>query len=87
LPETQRLVDLAQQRLREGTLPVQADTTALGGRSNGSACELCGEPVAPGAAEIELVWSGDDGRRSAILHPACHAAWLVVSRTPNRPSN
>ena len=87
MPETQRLVNLAQQRLREGTLPQQTETTALGGRSNGSACELCGEPVAEGAAEIELVWSADDGRRTAALHPACHAAWLVVSRTPGPRSN
>lgn len=80
MPETQRLIELARLRLREGVLPAQAQTTALGGRSDGSACSLCGEAVSAGSAEIELVWSEHGGRRSAMLHPACHAAWLAVSR-------
>jgi hypothetical protein len=80
MPETARLLDLARMRLRDGLLPSNTSTTALGGRSNGASCGLCGGRLEPGAAEIELVWDEGDVPRRTILHPACHGAWLTASR-------
>jgi hypothetical protein len=79
MTENQRLLQLARLRVREGELPLQTSTTALGGRSAGARCGLCTQPVEAGGAEIELVWTEPGGRKSALLHPACHGAWLAAS--------
>ena len=84
MPDTRRLLTLVPQRLRDGALPSAAETTALGGRSQGARCTLCGQDIEVGSADIELAWAEAAGRRSVLLHPACHAAWLVVARHGDR---
>lgn len=73
-----RLRSLAERSLSAGELPADGPVTTLGGSSSGVACQLCRHTVPAGEPEIELVWAVGDSRRKAVLHPACHAAWLVV---------
>ena len=88
MPDTESMMSLVRLRVREGALPAQVEvTTTLGGSSAGSQCAVCSEPVTTGAAEIELVWTGQSGRRTVLLHPSCHAAWLAVARQPESLSS
>lgn len=79
MPDTARLMQLARQRLDDGTLPEMAGDTTLGGMSAGARCGLCGEAILAGRLEIEVLWTADSIRRSVTLHPPCHAAWLTAS--------
>jgi hypothetical protein len=79
-----RLTELAARRLRAADLPPHGRVATSGGASQGGTCGLCRSVVRAGEPEIELVWidatvAGDASRRHAILHPACHGAWLALA--------
>jgi len=72
---------LARQLIEAGTLPASDNVKTYGGRSSGTACRLCGKPIAEGAPEIELVEQDPPGN-SALLHPDCYASWLAAAQSP-----
>jgi hypothetical protein len=77
----ERLAKLAECRVRDGELPGRVTVTTFGGSSNGASCSLCRDPLRAGEPEIELAWSDEGSRRTALLHPGCHGVWLVAARS------
>ena len=82
---TQRSVDpyaLIYQRAEEavlcGRLPRKQTARVLGGRGNGSACTLCGEPIGPGEAQIHLQKGLDPSGPDVRLHFDCYRLWELV---------
>jgi hypothetical protein len=73
-----KAIPLARRLIAAGTLPMHDKVKTFGGRSTGSTCRLCGEPIRAGQAEIELEDSAT--RTATILHPECYAAWLAASQ-------
>lgn len=77
----ERLTQLVAERLTDGGLPGDVPVTTLGGAGRGEPCRLCQRPVRTGEPEIELVWADTDAtQKHAVLHPACHGAWLSAAR-------
>ncbi len=79
----ERLTKLLVERLTKGELPGDVPVKTLGGAGSGEPCRLCHDPVRTGEPEIELVWADTDAtQKHAVLHPACHGAWLSAARRP-----
>ena len=72
------LRSVARRLIDEGHLPNDATLRVYGGPSAGAICRLCGQPIKPRAAEIEIE---TDEPTSVLLHPDCYAIWLAEVRS------
>ena len=77
-PNAERLRDRAQERLRNGDLPLGHDVHTWGGRGSGFKCLVCDGPILESDVEFEVeiekpLVSG--GAKSARFHLKCHAIW------------
>jgi hypothetical protein len=72
------LTKLAEERVRQGTLPDLRHCRTYGGPSVGRACALCDKIIPKMEMEIEVVAEANTAV-SLFVHVACFAAW---SRAP-----
>ena len=79
--QAEDLLALARARIESGHVPGAISATSLGGPSDGSACDLCGQDILPGAPEIEVTWIRPGHKNSElVMHPLCFATWSAVAR-------
>ena len=72
------LNDLARMKIAGGELPSSRTVTCWAGPGGGESCGLCGGEVPTTEIAFELQMAD----RTAVLHGACHTAWLDA--TSNR---
>lgn len=70
------LIGRARELIASGALPGLVKSRSYGVKSAGAVCVLCSQAIQPGDAEIEVV--SVKSSLSALLHPACHVAWLAA---------
>ncbi len=53
-------------------LPPQGQGRIYGGRGQGTACALCGDPIHSSQIEYEIEWSSAEGPQRSHFHLACY---------------
>ena len=72
------LLARARELIDSGALPSTTYATTFGGPSGGSTCDLCGQSIRPGMAEIGINWVRHGQKDRALrMHPHCFVAWSV----------
>jgi hypothetical protein len=64
----------------QGALPSDPQITTVGSTSEGDViCSVCIQPIASGAAQIELAPNPPAAYvGQLVMHPLCHQAWFEV---------
>jgi hypothetical protein len=75
------LRELVRALLRDCCIPREAPAQMWGGEGSGWLCDVCGQPIAHGEAEYELLFAGPVDS-SLHLHPSCYQAWEIERRRP-----
>ena len=81
------LQELAGHLVEVGELPDDPQAESHGVTSHGAVCSMCGEPIRPLTAEVDLTGHAHGRLLShQTLHVECHREWLaMVGGT--RPAN
>lgn len=83
----QQLLELALQRLREGTLSREARPRLFAGQGRQARCSLCGEPISTEDIEYEVETASTvAGGQQLRFHRPCYYAWLQACSDPGADS-
>jgi hypothetical protein len=77
-PETLRR--RAEEKIRAGTLPLQAPDRSWAGRGTGEACGVCSLPIAPTGPEYDLEFGSNAIPIFVRFHRVCLAMWELLRR-------
>lgn len=76
-PDSQQLLSLAVQKVRDGTLPRDYEARLFAGPGKNSSCALCGGVIGVKDIEYEVDSAQvDPPAKAASFHRACYFAWL-----------
>lgn len=70
------ILQLARERVANGTLPRVTRFRTFGGPGSGCPCALCGTTIQ--AASLEILVEAADEPLTLVFHVKCQAAWQVA---------
>ncbi len=69
--DDQALRQLAQAKLKDGSLPSSIPASVLAGQGSGNLCALCGHEITRDDVEYDV----EQNRLQICLHVRCHGVW------------
>jgi hypothetical protein len=85
MDEEQRLIALAQDKLRAGILPRDQQERTWAGPGEGRACDMCGNRIVSEDTEYELQFHRPGAPLVVRFHRLCLAAWEAERRLGEGP--
>jgi hypothetical protein len=70
------ILELARERIANGSLPLMKRFRTFGGSGSGQPCALCGATIGPDGMEINV--ESEDESLEFAFHVRCQAAWLLA---------